>query len=106
MVKSYRNKSGANVLETSVAPFNPILSVPLSSFVSNNTHYTAREILSPNEVRFSILSTLNLSGDPVDELTPRFTATREIADPPLSTKKNRGALETVAKEIQVVTEQK
>lgn len=150
VLKIYRTKSGANVLETSVAPFNPMLSIPLSSFVSNNTHYTVREINSPDEVRFSIRSTLTNAGVQVDELIPRFTATREVTDPTLSTTKidehfpltnphglryrmennrlvfffqkekslvnigiqflpgnapgNRLALETVAKEIQVVTE--
>ena len=139
-----------NVHDASVAPFRPMLSIPLISFISNNTHYTVREVISPNEVRFSIRSTLTRAGVQVDELIPTFIATHENADPNLSMENvaelfplinpdgllyrlenkqmvfyfpkekslvnvviqflpgnapgNRAALETVAKEIQVVTE--
>lgn len=150
VLKIYRNKAGLNVQDTSVAPFSPLLSIPMISFISNNTHYTVREVISPSEVRFSIQSTLTRAGVHVDELIPRFTATHETLDPNVSPKKfeelfpltnpdgiryrlengklvfyfpnekslvnvaiqflpgnapgNRAALEAVAKEVQVVTE--
>ncbi|MBN8540160.1 MAG: hypothetical protein J0L82_07230 [Deltaproteobacteria bacterium] len=150
VLKIYRNRSGLKVHDNSVAPFATMLSIPMTSFISNNTHYTIREIISVDEVRFSIRSTLTDSGVPMDELIPRFTATRENTAQNISAKNaeelfpltnpdglryrlennrlvfyfpneksvvnvaiqflpgnapgNRAALESLAKEIQVVTE--
>lgn len=73
MLKTYQNKAGKRVAETSVVPLKPIVAIDMVSFISNNTHYTKREIVSPTEVRLSIESTLKDAGVPVDELIPRFT---------------------------------
>ncbi len=59
----------------------------MTSFISNNTHYTTREIVSPNVVRFSIRSTLTDAGVPVDGLIPRFTLTLDNEDLNLSPEK-------------------
>ena len=89
-IKANQNRSSQRVSENSVVLFNPaepLISVDMHGFISNNTHYTDREIVSNNEVRFSIRSTLSHAGVPVDELIPQFFVTRENSDPILSSKK-------------------
>ena len=77
MVKTYKSLSGQNVRSSSVVLFDPIVSIDISNFVSNNTHFTNRDVISKDEVRLAIHSTLSKSGVPIDELIPRFVVTRE-----------------------------